>query len=190
MVASPARLVVRHGPKPNQEHALVLNTNIIGREPINDVVFADAEVSRRHARIILQNGHYYIEDLGSTNGTFVNGRRIHAITKLGNGDIVDLGESVRVTFVQEQGDETAHAPVMAPPAPASTATVQIAAPVAPAAAPAPAPAYENHQATRRNMYFLVGGIAAVVLLCSCVSIYVAVQYLGLGELPALFGGGG
>ncbi len=117
MASLPARLVVRHGPTPNQDYTLVLSTNIIGREPINDVVFPDAEISRRHARIVLQNHSYYIEDLGSTNGTFVNGRRIHAITKLGNGDIIDLGESVRLTFVREEGGTADSAPALASPVP-------------------------------------------------------------------------
>lgn len=102
MTSSSPRLVVRHGPNPSQEYPLVLSSNIIGREPINDVVFPDPEVSRRHARIVAQNNNYYIEDLGSTNGTFVNGRRISSVTRLSNGDIIDLGESIRLTFILEQ----------------------------------------------------------------------------------------
>jgi pSer/pThr/pTyr-binding forkhead associated (FHA) protein len=189
MAASPARLVVRHGPTPNQEHTLVLNTNIIGREPINDVVFADAEVSRRHARIILQNGHYYIEDLGSTNGTFVNGRRIQAITKLGNGDIVDLGESVRLTFVRQDDDTTGPAAAVAPPTAAPAAAVTTVHVSAPLEEPAPPPTtYENHQNNRRNMYIALAVAAVFVLICSCVIILGFFQFVQIPWLSNLGGG--
>jgi hypothetical protein len=86
-----ARLVVRHGSSQNQEFPLLLSTNIVGREPINDVVFPDPEISRRHARIVSQVNNFYIEDLGSTNGTYVNGRRINSVT--------------RMTFVVEAAEE-------------------------------------------------------------------------------------
>ena len=92
------RLVVRRGPNPDHVFLLQNDTTIVGREPINDVMFPDAEVSRRHCRIVHQKGEFFIEDLGSTNGTFVNGRRIYEITRLSSGDIVDFGETVRVVF--------------------------------------------------------------------------------------------
>lgn len=189
MASLPARLVVRHGPTPNQEHTLVLSTNIIGREPINDVVFPDAEISRRHARIVLQNHSYYIEDLGSTNGTFVNGRRIHAITKLGNGDIIDLGESVRLTFVREEGGTADLAPAGVSPAPPTAVNPRAYEPAPPAAeAPPPAPAvYENHQANRRNMYLAISLGAVLVLLCSCAIIYIAISQFAPDLLSGLGG---
>ena len=92
------RLVVRRGPNPDHVYLLQNDTTIVGREPINDVMFPDPEVSRRHCRIVQQKGEYFIEDLNSTNGTFVNGRRIYEITRLSSGDIVDFGETVRVVF--------------------------------------------------------------------------------------------
>src|SRR3954447_26526337 len=65
----------------------------IGREGC-DVNLMDPEVSRRHAEIRDQGGALGIEDLGSTNGTFVNGTRISALTVLNNGDEVRLGNTV------------------------------------------------------------------------------------------------
>src|SRR3954462_7543415 len=65
----------------------------IGREGC-DVNLMDPEVSRRHAAIRDQGGSLGIEDLGSTNGTYVNGTRITVLTVLSDGDEVRLGNTV------------------------------------------------------------------------------------------------
>jgi predicted component of type VI protein secretion system len=65
----------------------------IGREGC-DVVLMDPEVSRRHAAIRDQGGSLAIEDLGSTNGTYVNDVRVTTVTVLRNGDVVRLGNTV------------------------------------------------------------------------------------------------
>ena len=56
----------------------------------------EAKVSRRHARITLSNGQYFLEDLGSTNGTMVNGQRVSAVA-LNPGDMIQLGTTT-LTF--------------------------------------------------------------------------------------------
>src|SRR5919112_3110443 len=66
---------------------------VIGREG-TDIVLADPEVSRRHAAIREDDGGIAIEDLGSTNGTFVNDRRIEGTESLKDGDEVRLGNTV------------------------------------------------------------------------------------------------
>ena len=72
------RLVVHQNDAEETEYKLTLATIVIGREPINDIMFANPEVSRRHARLTKRNQEqtYMLEDLGSTNGTYVNGRRL------------------------------------------------------------------------------------------------------------------
>ncbi len=172
MTTTSPRLIVRHGPNPNQEYPLVLTSNIVGREPINDVVFSDPEVSRRHARIVAQNNSYYIEDLGSTNGTFVNGRRINAITRLSNGDIIDLGESIRLTFVREEQAETVGVPIT------NTTPTTKAAPITTADRSTPNPAVisdplvgnSSSLTTGRNLYMIFGcgGLLILALLCMVV----------------------
>lgn len=60
----------------------------IGRDLTNDIVINDAEISRRHARLISQAGGYVLEDLGSTNGTFINGQRLASPYILRPGETV------------------------------------------------------------------------------------------------------
>lgn len=96
-----ARLLVRIGAQPETEYKLTQATTIVGRESINDLVLDDPEVSRRHCRVILDEEGYLIEDLGSTNGTFVNGQRVTMPTVLYHGDTIELGKTVRVVFLNE-----------------------------------------------------------------------------------------
>ena len=62
----------------------------IGRDPKNGIVLDDRRVSRRHAEVRLRLGRYTLYDLQSTNGTFVNGRRIAEMV-LSNEDQVTIG---------------------------------------------------------------------------------------------------
>jgi ABC-type multidrug transport system ATPase subunit/pSer/pThr/pTyr-binding forkhead associated (FHA) protein len=78
---------------------------IVGRQPENEVVVANAAVSRRHAQVEERADGFWLTDLGSTNGTSVNGRRLQPQTaqKLQDGDIIRIGDqhgnSVSLTFV-------------------------------------------------------------------------------------------
>jgi DNA-binding winged helix-turn-helix (wHTH) protein len=65
--------------------------SIIGRTPESTVQIACERVSRRHARIVVANGRATIEDLGSKNGTFVDGRRIDVPTELVDGQRISVG---------------------------------------------------------------------------------------------------
>ncbi|MEU4659229.1 FHA domain-containing protein, partial [Streptomyces sp. NPDC023723] len=64
----------------------------LGRDPQGDIVFDDARVSWRHATVRFDGRGWVIEDNGSTNGTFVQGRRIHQ-SDLGPGTAVHLGNA-------------------------------------------------------------------------------------------------
>jgi pSer/pThr/pTyr-binding forkhead associated (FHA) protein len=68
----------------------------VGRAADADLVLADELVSRRHARVSQRGAGAVVEDLGSRNGTFVNGNQIHGPTRLVPGDQLQLG----VTLVQ------------------------------------------------------------------------------------------
>ncbi len=67
---------------------------LVGRAPDSGVVLLDGEVSRQHARLIVNDQQVVVEDLGSTNGTRVNGERIGAPVKLQTGDRVAIGAHV------------------------------------------------------------------------------------------------
>lgn len=64
---------------------------IVGRRPEAELFIDDSQVSRRHSRLWRSEGHVYVEDLGSTNGTRVNGVPIHGRQRLGPGDEVEVG---------------------------------------------------------------------------------------------------
>jgi len=67
---------------------------LIGRASSCDVQLEDPLVSRRHARVLGSEVGTGIEDLASSNGLFINGRRIHRATPLHPGDVVQLGTTL------------------------------------------------------------------------------------------------
>jgi hypothetical protein len=144
MVPSPnARLVLRHGTAPQQEYSLGASAFTFGREPTNDLALQDPEISRRHAQILYQQGSYIIQDLGSTNGTFVNGRRVGLPTPLHDGDVIFLANAVALVFYQGaagEGPALAEATTM-PPSGMSPAlpTAPLRQPAGPPFAVRPAP---------------------------------------------------
>jgi len=68
----------------------------MGREEGIDIVLQDPESSRQHARVAWQGGQFIVEDLGSTNGTFVNGIQITAPQVLNPGDSIGIGQTALV----------------------------------------------------------------------------------------------
>jgi len=71
----------------------------IGRWPKNDVVLDSREVSRQHAQIRWEAGRYLVEDSGSKNGTFLNGRRLAGPAPLQDGDRIRIPPDFEFTFV-------------------------------------------------------------------------------------------
>jgi hypothetical protein len=100
-----ARLVIERGRSAGKQFPLSDDESQIGRWDADGGIFPDvdldaddpeAKVSRRHARIVRRNGQYYIEDLGSTNGTFINrGRRLLPGDRqpLRDGDEIIVGKT-------------------------------------------------------------------------------------------------
>lgn len=79
---------------------------LIGRQGENNLVLRDNRISRSHARISAENGHYVIEDLDSRHGVFVNGKRVER-QALNDGDRIDFGfpDSYRLAFLAKEDDE-------------------------------------------------------------------------------------
>ena len=91
-------LSVEKGPKELRGVSIVVRGPVIvGRSPNADIVVAAGYVSARHARFTLMGSNLFVEDLGSTNGTAVNGKLIEGPTALGNNDVVNVGDvAIRV----------------------------------------------------------------------------------------------
>ena len=96
-------LVIERGGGQSTEFPLSNEESQIGRWDADNGIFpdvdldafdADAKVSRRHARVIARNGSFMVEDLGSTNGTYVNGQRITAPTTITLADTVRIGKTI------------------------------------------------------------------------------------------------
>jgi diguanylate cyclase (GGDEF)-like protein len=70
------KVYIKNGPMQNRSFVLKKKTSLIGRSPASDIQIKDTFVSRKHARILKVNDRFFIEDLGSKNGTWINGRAI------------------------------------------------------------------------------------------------------------------
>ena len=113
------RLVTRRGPQPNQAFEIRKDVTTLGRDISNDIVINDRETSRHHLRLMLSGETLTIEDLGSTNGAFVNGKRVSGVTPLQNGDMIGLGETVTLALEKVSAVvEEAPASLAEPPPPA------------------------------------------------------------------------
>jgi hypothetical protein len=110
----------------------------IGRHGDNTIILPDEQVSRHHAEIVMQGGRWVISDLGSANGTYVNGQRIVGPQVLNHGDSIRLGQTqfrieiAAALAAQDTLVELVPAPLAAPP-PAKSRPGLIAALVAAAA---------------------------------------------------------
>jgi hypothetical protein len=189
MMASSFRLIERTGPNPGATFEGAQDVTTMGRDVTNEVVLGDSEVSRQHARITQTPGGFVLEDLGSTNGTFINGERLVAPRILSAGDLVGLGENVTLTFemASTEGAATVMAPAAgrpatpAPPSPPRQAqkppTPPPAAPAEPArpAAPQPAAAEAGWAAPEEEgggpRRWILAGCGCLVLILACGGVF-------------------
>ena len=94
MAAAAGRLVGVEGPYAGQVFALQGTNMEVGREVGKDIsLAADVTISRGHARLVQENGAVIVMDLGSSNGTYVNGQRLANPMEIVPGDIVQFGSS-------------------------------------------------------------------------------------------------
>lgn len=75
------------------------DSTTIGRSNQNKIIIKDPYISKNHLKIVKDEGDYYIEDLNSANGTFINGTKIMDAVRLKNGDRIRLGQ-VEFLFVK------------------------------------------------------------------------------------------
>jgi FHA domain len=90
-----ARLLVVGSPegRPQAGTSIALDAvNSLGRDVNNSIVLDDSFVSAEHALLTFRGRAWYVEDRGSTNGTWLNGQRVEALAPLGYGDEVQIGQ--------------------------------------------------------------------------------------------------
>jgi hypothetical protein len=87
-------LTIRHGPRSGHTFSAAGPSVTIGRIAGNSIVIDDPQVSRHHASLTLEAGQWVLRDLGSTNGTAVNGQRIASPWVVREGDVIGLGDVV------------------------------------------------------------------------------------------------
>jgi hypothetical protein len=165
-MAAQYQFVMRSGPNPGKIYPLEALEIIIGRDTSDGITINDAEVSRKHAKLSLHGSTFMIQDLGSTNGTFINGLRLTSTQVLNPGDTVSFGENIVLIYEAAYDpnatviasaqasktvapvDKPAPAPIPAPfptpaPAPVPPPIYRPAPTPAPAPAPAPIPVFSG-----------------------------------------------
>jgi hypothetical protein len=191
MMDHPFVFQMQRGGTPGKIYPITAAEMFMGRDITNDIVLNDAEVSRRHVRLLVQSDQYVLEDLGSTNGTFVNGERLSAPYDLHVGDVVQMGDNVQLVFQLRTvgGDQTIVKPAQAQ---------------APAAPDEYAPAYAGKVAagpyeevgtpedgTRQRTLMLAGCGSILVLACVIVPLaalwYIDANMLWCDVFPFLPG---
>ncbi|MFU0804301.1 MAG: FHA domain-containing protein [Pseudoclavibacter caeni] len=98
-----ALLIVRQGPNVGARFLLDSDVVTVGRHPNADIFLDDVTVSRRHVEFHRVDGGYEVVDLGSLNGTYLNGTRIDTARRLNDGDEVQIGK-YRMTYYPSRRD--------------------------------------------------------------------------------------
>jgi predicted component of type VI protein secretion system len=121
-----------------KEVLLSKDRSTIGRRPHNDIVVDNLAASGEHAALHLSGGHATLEDLGSTNGTYVNGQAIKK-QALAHNDVIEIGK-YKIRYLEGGDDMAAPAPLTESAAAAAPAVADdaLTVPAEPPAAP-PAP---------------------------------------------------
>ena len=89
-LSSVPKLIFDEGPDSGKEIELSLDEFYIGRDPMVDLAIPSPAVSRRHARLFQQGERFFIEDLGSSNKTYVNDELLDSPRELQSGDRIRL----------------------------------------------------------------------------------------------------
>jgi pSer/pThr/pTyr-binding forkhead associated (FHA) protein len=201
-MAGQFQFVMRSGPTVGKIFPLDAPEISIGRDAVNTIAINDSEVSRRHARMELRGSAYVIQDLGSTNGTFINGTRISGMQVLNQGDTVSFGEGIVLVYEpvvdrdatilsSKAAPVTVQKPAPAPIPPPAPVPTPAPAPVR-MSAPSPAPVYsgqvpagpvvmppEAAPAKKKFPVWLLIVIVLLVIICACAGFFLVIDQLNL-----------
>lgn len=169
------QLIMHTGPTQGKIFPVEGDIITIGRESENQIVINDAEVSRKHSQLILQGGKYILSDLGSTNGTFVNGQRLTGQHILQPGEIISLGEQISLSFdliphVDPNATMVSASHIPGPRPAAQPAQQSVAQPAYAGhvpVGPAPTPAAGAKPNTTRLLLIIVA-VLLLCVICACI----------------------
>jgi len=85
---------------------------LVGRDASNEIVIPVRQISRQHLRVLRRGSEYYIEDLRSKNGTWVNGIRLQGLQLLYDGDEIRIGKNILLLYVGSGATAPATAPLV------------------------------------------------------------------------------
>jgi predicted component of type VI protein secretion system len=151
---------------------------VIGRDETADLVIHDPQVSRRHARLTPADYGAGIEDLGSRNGTFVNGSQIHTAVATQPGDTIAVGTaSLQLRTQADVADRPSVVRPVPPALAAATRAPDYLAPPTPE--PSPPPAAEDQLAayfdSRTKAQARLAPVAVFLLVALVVIVYLALR---------------
>jgi hypothetical protein len=206
IMAARFQLTMRSGPTPGQVFLLEKPEMFLGRDLSVDIVINDAEVSRKHARLVFQGTGYYLEDLGSTNGTVVDGQRLMAPQILRGGEAITIGEHVDLVYEETQFDPDAtlisYRAQSNQPAPVPISPQPVSPQMQPGAMPSPMPhVYAGQvpagpveelppvQRRRIPVWAIILAVSLLLVICACggVLLYIDANSLWCTVMPFLAG---
>ncbi len=170
------QLIMQKGPTLGKKFELGDTEHYLGRDENNTIVVNDVELSRRHCHFTYVDGGYELEDIGSTNGTFVNEKRISGKYRLNLGDIIRLGDNVSLIFelfgsdpnatVLARNETPPRGQAVTPPTPPAAKPTPAAKPQS---KPVPPPAGKispERRARKRPSPLIIGcGVLLLIGLC-------------------------
>ena len=83
-----------------RDHYVIDEEISLGRDKDNDIFLKDPFISKQHMIIVRDEGNYFLEDLNSANGTFINQEKVEDVVPLKNGDIIEVG-NIEFLFVNK-----------------------------------------------------------------------------------------
>jgi hypothetical protein len=105
-------LISERGPLAGRQVPVSVSPFTLGRNPDNNLVLPETQISRHHARLELREGRWFLQDLNSANGTFVNRQQLSPgqLVSLNSGDLIAIGESVFTALLQAPARPAASPP--------------------------------------------------------------------------------
>lgn len=94
-------LVILSGERFGQTHILDEETLTLGRGDECDISFHDDEISKEHCQITVEKGYFFLEDLGSSNGTYLDGKKLKKKVLLSYSDRIVMGNTIIRFFMEE-----------------------------------------------------------------------------------------